>query len=290
MSSTALALVVAAAFIHAAWNLLAKGAAHVGPLFVLATSAIGAVAYAPWVIWEIARGGFAWSWPILAAILASAALHLVYSLCLQRGYQVADFSVVYPVARGSGPLMSSLAAFALLGETPTAQGLAGLLAVVAGIVLISTQGDVSSLKKPSALIGVRWGLATGAFIASYSVVDAYAVKALALAPVVLDIFGAGVRAATLAPLALRDPSAARARMKGAWPRAFGVALLSPLSYIFVLLALESGAALSVVAPAREMSMMVGALLGLLILREKVGPWRFVGCAVMIAGVVLLQKA
>ena len=79
-------------------------------------------------------------------------------------------------------------------------------------------------------------------------------------------------------------------MRGRWPFAVGVGLLSPLSYILVLAALDMGAPLSVVAPAREMSMMVGALFGMVILREPVGPWRLLGCLVLIAGVILLGAA
>src|SRR5690606_41343679 len=105
-------------------------------------------------------------------------LHLVYSLFLQRGYQVADLSVVYPIARGTGPMLSTIGAFLLLGETPSAYGLLGLIAIVSGIVLISTQGNLTKFRQPEARTGVRWGTITGGAIASYAVVDAARVKAL----------------------------------------------------------------------------------------------------------------
>ncbi|MGC9449339.1 EamA family transporter [Cereibacter johrii] len=79
-------------------------------------------------------------------------------------------------------------------------------------------------------------------------------------------------------------------MRGHWGAAIGVGLLSPLSYILVLAALTDGAPLSLVAPMREMSMMVGALMGMLILREAVGRWRLLGCGVLIAGVILLSSS
>ena len=79
-------------------------------------------------------------------------------------------------------------------------------------------------------------------------------------------------------------------MKGYWWLAFWVGALSPLSYILVLSAIEMGAPLSLVAPAREMSMMVGAMFGMLILGERVTAWRVVGCAILIGGVVLLGSA
>ena len=77
-------------------------------------------------------------------------------------------------------------------------------------------------------------------------------------------------------------------MRGYWSIALGIGLLQPLSRILVLVALTSGAPLSLVAPMREMSMMVGALMGMLILREQAGPWRLTGCGVLIAVVILLS--
>lgn len=120
---------------------------------------------------------------------------------------------------------------------------------------------------------MRWGGLTGALIATYTVIDAYAVRHLGLAPV-----------------ALARPARFAAAMRGHWRLAIGVGLLSPLSCILVLFALDMGAPVSVVAPMREMSMMLGALLGMVVLRERVGVWRLIGCAVLIAGVVLLGTA
>ena len=176
MSLVPLVLVVVAAFIHATWNLLSKRAAAAGPTFVFAYNLVACVAYLPWVGWIVARGSLTWSLLIAGCIVLSGLIHLAYSLCLQRGYQVADLSVVYPVARGTGPMLSSLGAFLLLGEAPTQQGVLGPLAVVAGIGLISTQGDLGAFRRPGGEAGVRWSMATGSLIAGYTVVDAYGVK------------------------------------------------------------------------------------------------------------------
>jgi drug/metabolite transporter (DMT)-like permease len=290
MSLSALALVVLAAFIHATWNLLAKRAAAAGSAFVFSYSAFSCAVYLPWVAWLVATGAFSWSPAIAACLLLSGILHLAYSLCLQRGYQVADLSVVYPIARGTGPLLSSIGAFVLLGEHATTSGVAGLIAIIAGIMLISTQGRVAKFLQPAAQRGVRWGTATGSTIAAYTVVDGYGVKVLGIHPVILDWCETFVRMAMLTPWVLAHREQSFALMRGRWGLAFAVGALSPLSYILVLWALSLGAPVSVVAPAREMSMMVGALLGMLILREQVGPWRLVGCLVLIGGVVLLAQS
>ncbi|WP_245516293.1 EamA family transporter [Ancylobacter aquaticus] len=125
MALPTLLLVILASFIHAAWNLLAKRAASVGPAFVFAYNLVACVAYAPWVLYLLAEDAIRWTWQGGAFVLLSGLIHLAYSLCLQRGYQVADLSVVYPVARGTGPMLSTIGAVLLLGEPLTDWGSPG---------------------------------------------------------------------------------------------------------------------------------------------------------------------
>jgi len=171
------------------------------------------VVYLPWAVWVFVHNAHQWSLPVVGSLLLSALLHVGYSLCLQRGYQAADLSVVYPIARGTGPMLSSIGAFILLREAPTSQGVLGLVAVVTGIGLISTHGDLSAFHKPRGQDGVRWGVATGSFIASYTVVDGYGVRLLGIHPVVLDWFCNLVRVIVLAPTILADRARAMDRMK-----------------------------------------------------------------------------
>lgn len=289
MPDSTLLLVVLAAILHAGWNLLAKRAASVGVAFVLAYQLTSVLVYAPWVGWELVAGRTGLSLAAAGCIAASALVHLGYNLCLQRGYQVADLSVVYPVARGTGPLVSSLGALLLFGEDWTPARALGLAAVVAGIFLIATDGRLAAFRTRGGHAGVRWGLATGALIAGYTLIDAWGVQALGIAPVVLDWCGTVLRTLMLLPVVLPRAGAARAAMRGHWRLAVGVGVMSPLAYILVLAALGMGAPVSVVAPMREMSMMVGALLGMLLLREPVGPARLAGCLMLVAGVVLLGR-
>src|SRR5699024_577734 len=138
-------------------------------------------------------------------LLLSGTIHLAYSLCLQRGYQLADLSVVYPVARGTGPLLSTIGAFVILREAPTVAGVLGMGGVVIGIGLIATQGRFATFRQPGGQAGIRWGMATGGLIASYTVVDAFVVKALGIAPVVLDWFANVMRFFLLLPVILANP-------------------------------------------------------------------------------------
>lgn len=290
MTVTSLLLVILAALIHASWNLMAKKAANVGAVFVFAYNLVCGVVYAPWVIYLLVTDSITWTMETAGFVLASGLIHLAYSLCLQRGYRVADLSVVYPIARGTGPMLSTIGAFIILQETPSLTGIAGLILVVSGILLIATQGNLTAFRKPEGMAGVRWGTLTGGLIATYTVVDAYSVKMLGIAPVVLDWFSNLLRFFLLLPLVLANPRRAIESMRGYWWHAIGVGVLSPLSYILVLYALSTGAPLSLVAPMRESSMMVGALMGMLILREQVGFWRLIGCAVLVSGVILLSQS
>jgi len=287
MTLLSLVLVITAAFTHAAWNLLAKRAAMVGPVFVFAYSLCATLIYLPWVLWILLHEGMAWSLPIVACIVLSAAVHLAYNLALQRGYQVGDLSVVYPVARGTAPLMSSLAAFVLLSETASVTGVTGMLCVVAGVLLIATQGKLSLFSQPQAWAGVRWGLVIGVCIAFYTIVDAYGVKELYILPVLFDWFTNAVRTAMMTPHVVKRRKTTWFAMRGFWHLAAAVGLLAPLGYILVLYALRNGAPVSLVAPAREMSMMVGTFAGYFLLKETVTPGRWVGCVAIVLGVVLL---
>src|SRR4051812_47705956 len=115
MSLTALALVVVAAFIHAYWNLLVKRAEG-GAAFVWLFSLASAVLYAPVIVVLVLLEPLDYGWPEWELIVTSGILHLLYAVTLNRGYRVGDLSVVYPVARGTGPLIATIGAILLLGE------------------------------------------------------------------------------------------------------------------------------------------------------------------------------
>jgi drug/metabolite transporter (DMT)-like permease len=290
MTLSALLLVIVAAMCHASWNLLAKRAANVGPPFVFAYGLCSTILFAPWVIWILVFEQHDWSWAILGCILLSGTLHLAYSLSLQRGYQVADLSVIYPIARGTGPFLSTIGAIIFIQEPATLLGLAGMLSVVAGVLMIATQGQIRRLLHPEAMIGVRWGLLVGLLIAAYTLVDAYGVKVLAIAPVLFDWATTTSRTLIMLPHMARQPKRSWEAMRGFWPLAWAVGVLSPLGYILVLYALRDGAPVSLVAPAREMSMLLVTLGGLYILREPVGWGRLVGCGFIASGVVMLASS
>lgn len=287
MSPLALGLVLAAALLHASWNLVAKKAGG-GNHFVLLGALLVSLVWAPAAVWvgaaAVARLG-ALEWAVLAA---SALLHVLYFRTLLHGYSVADLTVVYPVARGSGPLLSSLGAVALLGESLSLVSGAGALAVVAGVFLIAGGPRVwqqahDPAQRHRVRQGVAWGALTGGFIAGYSLVDGYAVKVLLLSPILVDYVGNLLRVPVMLPFALRDPQGFARACRSQWRPALVVATLGPLSYVMVLYALTM-APLSHVAPAREVSMLFAALLGGQLLGEGDRALRLLGAAGIALGV------
>ena len=290
MSPLALALVLAAAVCHAVWNLVAKKAGG-GNQFVLISSLGVSVLWAPIVAWlgvQAMAGWGALQWTVLAA---SALVHVLYFRTLLHGYQVSDLSVVYPVARGSGPLLSSLGAVLLLGETLSLVSAVGALAVVCGVFLIAGGPTLwrearDPARRARVRRGIAWGAFTGAFIAGYTVLDGYAVKVLLLSPILVDYVGNVLRVPVMLPFALRDPASFKAACRTLWRPALVIATLGPLSYVMVLYAVRM-APLSHVAPAREVSMLFAALLGGTLLGEGDRVVRLLGAACIAAGVVAL---
>src|SRR5262245_53538032 len=220
------------------------------------------------------------------ALAATSVLHLLYSLSLQTGYRHSDLSVVYPIARGTGPLLSFIGAVLLLGEAPTSQSIVGLVLIVGGILLVA--GLVGHHERAPA-VGVAYGLATGAFIAAYTLNDGYAVKVLLISPFVIDFTGNVFRMLVLAPRAWRDRRRLAREARVYRKPVIIVSVLGPLGYILVLFAMRL-APISHIAPARELSTLVGAWFGTRLLREDSGPWRIVGAALIVAGVVSLALA
>ncbi len=224
-------------------------------------------------------------------LACSGILHTVYFLVLLRGYRVADLTVVYPLARGSGPLLSSLVAVALLGEHLSLLGAAGIAAMVTGVFFVAGGPKIwSGFHAPEyrARIhkGIAWGLLTGFFIASYTVLDGYAVKVLLVSPVLLDYTGNLVRICVVGPQLLRDPPATRALWAKQRKYALAVGVISPVSYVLVLYAAQT-APLSHIAPAREVSMLFAALIGGQLLGEGDRLARVLGALLIGVGVVSL---
>lgn len=280
MTLAALALILVSAVLHASWNVLAKRAGG-GPAFVWLFATGSAILYLPFAIAVIVIQR-PYIGPLeLLFIAGSSCLHLAYFLLLQRGYATGDLSLVYPLARGTGPTLSTAAAIIFFCERPGPIAIGGALLVGASVfALTAVPGRTGGHHARAAIV---FGLATGCLIASYTLWDKYAVATLAIPPLVLDwSLGVG-RSLTLAPYALRN----RAFVREIWQRyrleVLGVAILSPLAYILVLTALTF-TPVSYVAPTREVSILIGTAIGVRLLSEESGYLRIAAAGLMVVGI------
>jgi drug/metabolite transporter (DMT)-like permease len=280
VTAFALALVLASAVAHATWNLLAKRVEG-GPAFLWAMSILSTILWAPVAAAVVIVVGVPGPIALVYAGV-TCVLHTVYFLLLQSGYRVGDLSLVYPIARATGPLLATGAAIALFGERPTALALAGAVAIVLGALFLT--GDPRKLGGSRA--AVAYAVATGLVIAVYTLWDKQAVSVAAIPPILYDWGRMVGQAALTLPLALRRRDLVTHHFRTHRGELLGVAILGPLSYILVLTALAISP-VSYVAPAREIGILFGALMGTRLLGEGDEPRRIAAALAMVAGVIAL---
>ncbi|HWM57956.1 MAG TPA: EamA family transporter [Pseudonocardia sp.] len=285
MHPAALALVVGAAVAHAGWNLCAKAVPEGGALFVWLAAVFSALFQLPLAVFVVtSAGGVPAQWWL--ATVVSGLVHTAYFVVLQRGYAVGDLSVVYPLARGTGPMLSVLAAIWLFGERPGPAALAGTAAVVLGVWVI---GGLGATGDRSWATGVGYGLLCGATIAAYTIWDAHAVTALAVPALFLMAGSSLTETVLLGPYALARRAEVRALWRAHRGLILAVAVLSPLAYLLVLFALRY-APVSLVAPARELSIVIGSVGAWLLLGEPNPRRRLGGAFIVLAGVAAIAMS
>ena len=292
MSLLALVLVLTAALVHATWNYYLKKANATRPfwwIIYIITAVITVPAlflYDPESLKNITPTG----WLVIAL---SAPIHVIYGQVLQVGYKKSDYSIVYPTARGTGPLITVLSAVLILGDRPSFWGWVGIILILGAIVLLAmpqkTDKNTQDLRIRA---GIFWGALTGCFIAGYSFCDAWAVQqATGLTPLSFYFPSIAVRALVFAPFIVMHANwKEESKEILTTPRlqkALAVVTVgSPLAYILVLYAMTM-APLAYVAPSREVGMMIGVVLGGLFLKEKLSATRLTGVIGMTLGVILV---
>lgn len=281
MSFLALALIIISAFMHAAWNYLAKRSEG-GDVFVWIYMVVSLLVYAPFVTGFVLVQDVQIGWMELGFMAGSALIHLAYSLLLQKGYKVGDLSLIYPICRGTGPLIVAVAAVFIYGEKLSPAGIIGILLITISIFVIT--GGLDAIKRASTLVPVSYGLLIGVMIASYTLLDKGAVSVVMMQPLIL-IYGSIIfQALILTPFVVRDWESVRLEWRQHKKEAIGVGILNQLAYILVLAAMTF-TPVSHVAPVREMSILFGTILGSLMLKEGFGRRRIAASCTMVAGVM-----
>ena len=279
MSLYVLGLVLTAAFLHASWNLLSKKAQGKTP-FIWLMYLVSSILYLPVLLFQKEYPPALWWFSLISAIL-----HLGYYIVLQKGYRSADLSVVYPLARGSGPLFSSMVAILFLHEPLKLTITLGLLLMIAGVLLINGLNFKKGTDK-NVMTGVFFGIFTGLFIALYTVNDTIAIKTYHLSPLTLTVLTNIIGTVLLAPFIIKQKAELKREIKQHKWIIIAIAVLSPAAYILVLEALKY-APLTVVAPARETSILLGVFMGSSVFKEKDGRRRLAASLLILIGIVLL---
>lgn len=267
--------VIFAGVLHATWNALAKAAPdrYAGfALIGIAQAGVGALLLP--LVPHVA------SWPWIAA---SIVLHVVYTVLLARSYDLGDFNQVYPLARGTGPLIVAFVAATVLGEHLSVAQLAGVAAVCGGLGALAFAGGIS--RKQGRAVGAA--LLTGVSIAGYTLVDGVGVRHSGTAVGYSGwlFFGMG-------PLVVAWVWKARGRalwpaVGAQWKIGLPGGLISVLGYGIVVWAQTRGA-LAPVAALRETGVITGAIIGAIFFHEKMGLPRFAAAGVVVVGVALIN--
>ena len=283
MNSLALALVLIAACFHASWNLLAKRVGG-GATSVWLYDSVALVVYAPVTLIVILVQHPHLDKLALALMAGSGLFHLGYFIFLQLGYRKGDLSLVYPLARGTGPLLSTIAAILFLGERPTPIAFIGVLLIVLGVFLIS--GGTRLFGQRDGYAAMLFGVVTGVFIAMYTLWDKEAVSTFLISPILYYYGGTVVQVALLTPYAARHWQTTHMTWSEHRLRIIGISVLSPLAYFLILYAFTF-APVSFVAPGREISVLLGTFMGARLLEEGDAKRRLLAAGVMLLGIIAL---
>ncbi|MFT7686442.1 MAG: putative membrane protein [Candidatus Azotimanducaceae bacterium] len=290
MSLSALLIVLLAAVFHATWNFLIKKLDG-GPELIWLFSVVSVIIYSPALLYLLLTVDMKLGATEIIFMLGSGVLHLSYFLLLQIGYRHGELSLVYPVARATGPLIAILFAVIVLGEDLSWQVMVGGLCIIVGVLLLTgglgskqrNSAEQTAKKKTPSLL---FGLGTGILIGCYTVWDAYAVSMILISPLVLDYFANFSRSVVLAPYSLNRISAVKSLWKN-HPRAIlTIALLSPLAYILILY-VYTYTPVIYVAPVREVSVLFTVLLGAILLKESEVISRLTWGMLIVVGIGLL---
>jgi drug/metabolite transporter (DMT)-like permease len=271
--------VLFAALCHAGWNALVK--VGLDPLSTTTLVCIGSglvsIAALPWIGQPAAA---CWPW-----LVASIVIHLAYFAALIESYRTGDLGQVYPIARGAAPLMTAVAATFIVGEKLGYSGWVGIVALVAGVILLSARGGRELTHIDRRAVG--FALLTAFTICTYSVVDGIGARLSqnAVSYVLLLLIG---NALLLVPYALyRDGRDVFPAMRRYWARGFLGGALQVLSYATVLWAMTL-APIAIVATLRETSVLFGAVIAVVVLKEPLRAVRIGAALLILCGLILIK--
>ncbi|MGA9770182.1 MAG: EamA family transporter [Blastocatellia bacterium] len=283
MPLTALILVIAAATMHAGWNLIVKRIDE-KQIFTCWALAFGALINLPILVVSTIPASI---WPYA---LASAVVEAAYFMILIRAYGEGEFSQIYPIARGAAPALLAVWAVMFLGERVGAAGILGLILLLAGLIIVGAGRFWSTPRAVALNRGARVSaLAVALCISIYSAIDAAAVRIMS--PAAYNVLVLGLTALFITPVVIARYGYRSVIVEGRaqWPRIIAVGILLLLAYQFVLQAYSMARA-SYVGALREISVVIAAFAGWRLLGESFGLARMAGAVLIFSGIVVMAVA
>ena len=279
MENVVFLAVLFAAACHAGWNAVIK--VGIDPLSTTTLIAIGAAAVSV-VFLPLTGMPAAPAWPWLAA---SAVIHLLEFAALIESYRAGDLGQVYPIARGSAPLMTAIVSIAFVGEHLSLRGWTGVLTLAAGVLLLSARGERDIMQLDRRAVG--YAFLTALTICAYSVTDGIGAR-VSKNPQSYALWLFVANAAALVPYALwRDWSSVNTAVHRFWLRGLAGGALQALSYGIVLWAMTL-APIAIIASLRETSVLFGAIIAILVLKEPLRMARVLAAVLIVFGLVLIR--
>lgn len=283
MSAVSLLLVVIASITHAFWNFIVKKT-NGGITFTWLVYTCSAIIFLPILIISQSDDKTLMSAEVLAICFISGILRLGYFVLLQNGYRISELSVVYPIARGSAPIFSTIGAILFLHENLTPQTVCGLILIICGVLIITNLNIFASEK--ILMRGLIFGCATGLMIGAYSVWDKIAISTYKISPFTLLFSSHILGTLLLAPKAMRKKRNLIVDIRNYYWQIIAIAILSPLSYLLILIAMKN-TALIYIAPVREISILFGVWMGSQFMEERGLKKRVLGSFFILTGVIVM---
>ena len=279
MENVVFLAVLFAAACHAGWNALIK--VGFDPLSTTTLISVGsglvALVFLPFVG---APASAAWPW-----LIASVAIHLVYFASLIESYRTGDLGQVYPIARGSAPMMTAAATTIFVGERLSPVGWTGILVLVAGVLLLSARGGRELTRIDRRAVG--FAVFTAFTICAYSVVDGIGARFSANPNAYSLWLFVGI-AMVMVPYAIyRDGRDVLPAMRRYWQRGFAGGALQVLSYGIAIWAMTV-APIAIVATLRETSVLFGAAIAVVVLKEPLRAVRVIAACMIVCGLILIR--
>lgn len=284
MRLSALALLLVAALLHTAWNLFLKRAQE-KLIFIWWATLLAALCFSP-LLFQVAAFPLS-IWPY---VLSSGLMEALYLLVLTGAYRYGDFSLVYPMARGTAPALLALWATLFLGERPNVLGITGIALLVGGLIVV---GGTTwwQQRKTSSIAGTALGLAllTACCISIYSAIDGAAVHRVAPVPYTVLVMGLSSMLITPLVITRHGKTAILGEIRTSWWRILLAGILSLSTYMLVLLAFSLWS-VSYGGAIREISVVFAAFIGWRWLGEGFGRARLLGALLIFAGILVIALA